>query len=216
MNPKAILDPEAWAKETFGPCYLKDLRRTGRAVKVAARMANDASASLPAQMQTWKETIALYRLLDEEDVTFEALMQPHFQQTRERVEKRMVVLLVQDTTDLDFTHRQKMDGLGQIGNKQGRGLFLQTVLAVVPQTRDVLGCAMQEPFVRTPIPEGETRSQRHQPAGARDGCLDAPGQPVGSVSWGDYRRPCGRPRSRSVPVLSGMPGKPNGVSGAGV
>ncbi|WP_242527478.1 hypothetical protein [Ktedonosporobacter rubrisoli] len=70
--------------------------------------------------------------------------------------------MVQDTTDLDFTHRQKMEGLGQIGNQKGRGLFLQTVLAVVPHTREVLGCAMQEPFVRTPIPEGETRSQRHQ------------------------------------------------------
>ena len=66
MNPKEILDPEAWAKKTFGRCHLKDLRRTGRAVKVAARLANDASASLPAQMQTWKETMALYRLLDEE------------------------------------------------------------------------------------------------------------------------------------------------------
>ncbi|WP_242527479.1 IS4/Tn5 family transposase DNA-binding protein [Ktedonosporobacter rubrisoli] len=63
MNPKAILNPETWDKETFGPCHLKDLRRRGRAVKIAARMANDASASLPAQMQTWKETIALYRLL---------------------------------------------------------------------------------------------------------------------------------------------------------
>src|SRR5579885_2374730 len=101
MNPKEIVDPEAWAKKTIGPCHLKDLRRTGRAVKVAARMANDASASLPAQMQTWKETMALYRLLDEEDVTFEALMQPHFQHTRERVGKQEVVLLVQDTTDLD-------------------------------------------------------------------------------------------------------------------
>jgi hypothetical protein len=39
-------------------------------------MAYNASASLPAQMQTWKETIALYRLLDEDDVSFEALMQP--------------------------------------------------------------------------------------------------------------------------------------------
>lgn len=162
MTPKAILDPETWAKRTFGVCNLKDLRRTGRAVKAAARMASNASASLPAQMQTWKETIALYRMLDEEDVTFEALMQPHFQQTREHVEHQSVALLVQDTTDLDFSHRQKMDGLGQIGNQQGRGLFLQTVLAVVPQTKEVLGCAMQEPFVRTPTPQGETRSQRHQ------------------------------------------------------
>jgi len=60
-------------------------------------MAENASASLPAQMQTWKDMIDLYRLLDEADVTFHALMQPHWQQTREQIEMRSVVLLVQDT-----------------------------------------------------------------------------------------------------------------------
>jgi Transposase DNA-binding len=69
MNTKEILDPEWWAKSTFGASKRKDIRRTGRAVKTAAHMAENASASLPAQMQTWKETMALYRLLNEEDVT---------------------------------------------------------------------------------------------------------------------------------------------------
>jgi hypothetical protein len=58
------------------------MRRTGRAVKAAKRMAERFSATLPAQMQTWKETMALYRLLNEKDVIFEALMQPHWHQTR--------------------------------------------------------------------------------------------------------------------------------------
>ena len=71
-----ILDPERWANKTFGSCKRKDIRRTARAVKAATRMAANTSASLPAHMQTWKETIALYRLLDEKDVTCEALMQP--------------------------------------------------------------------------------------------------------------------------------------------
>jgi hypothetical protein len=69
MNTQDILDPESWAKRTFGPSNLKDIRRTGRAVKAATRMAENASASRPSQMQTWKETMALYRLLDEDDVT---------------------------------------------------------------------------------------------------------------------------------------------------
>ena len=118
MNIQEILDPESRVKRTFGLCNLKDLRRTGRTVKAATRMARDASASLPARMQTWKETIALYRLLDEENVTFAGLMQPHFQQTREQVESQSVVLLIQDTTDLDFSHRARMSGLGQIGNER--------------------------------------------------------------------------------------------------
>jgi hypothetical protein len=76
-------------------------------------MAENASASLPAKMQTWKETIALYRLLDEEDVTFEALMQPHWQQTREQIESQPVVLLMQDTSEVDLSHHPKTKVLGE-------------------------------------------------------------------------------------------------------
>jgi len=90
---------------------------TARAVKAVTRMAQNASGSLPAQMQTWKETLALYRLLDEEDVTFEALMQPHWHQTRAQLESRPLVLLVQDTSEVDLSHHPKTKGLGQVGNE---------------------------------------------------------------------------------------------------
>lgn len=131
-------------------------------MKAAKRMAENPSANLPAQMQTWKETMALYRLLKEDDVTFEALMQPHWQQTREQALSSPVVLLVQDTTDIDLSHRRKISGVGQIGNERGRGFYVQTVLAMRPQTREVLGCMAQEPFVRIPAPEGEQRYQRRK------------------------------------------------------
>jgi hypothetical protein len=52
--------------------------------------------------------------------------------------------------------------VGQIGNERGRGFFVQTVLAVRPQTREVLGCIAQEPFVRIPAPEGEQRYGRRK------------------------------------------------------
>lgn len=162
MNAQELLDPERWAKKTFGPSQLKDIRRTGRAVKAATLMADNVWASLPAQMHTWKDVIALYRLLDEPDVTFESLIQPHWQQTREQIETKPVVLLVQDTTEIDLSHHPKTSGLGPIGKGTTSGLLLQTVLAVLPESREVLGCAMQEPFVRQPIPTGETRSKRRQ------------------------------------------------------
>jgi hypothetical protein len=162
MNTQELLDPKSWAERTFGGVQLHDRRRTRRAVKAASNLAENPLGSLPAQMHTWKETKALYRLLDEPDVTFAALMQPHLQQTREQALSSPVVLLVQDTTDIDLSHRRKISGVGQIGNERGRGFFVQTVLAVRPATREVLGCMAQEPFVRIPAPEGEQRSQRRQ------------------------------------------------------
>lgn len=157
-----MLNPKSWAERTFGGVQLHDMRRTRRAVQAATHLAENPLGSLPAQMHTWKETKALYRLLDEPDVTFAALMQPHMQQTREQANCSPVVLLVQDTTDIDLSHRHKISGVGQIGNERGRGFFVQTVLAVRPQTREVLGCMTQEPFVRIPAPDGEQRSQRRK------------------------------------------------------
>lgn len=162
MKIDLLLSPERWAEETFGQVLLHDVRRTRRAVKAAHLMVRDASASLPKQQRTWKEVKALYRLLDEQDVTFAALMQPHWSQTRTEMQEHPVILLIQDTTELDLTHRHKMSGIGQIGNEKGQGLLLQTVLAVVPQSREVLGCACQEPFVRQAAPQGETRAQRRK------------------------------------------------------
>src|SRR5258707_9413018 len=160
MNTQELLNPKSWAERTFGGVRLHDLRRTKRAVQAASKLAENPLGSLPAQMQTWKETKALYRRLPEPDVTCAALMQPHLQQTREQANASPVVLLVQDTTDIDLSHRRKISGVGQIGNERGRGFFVQTVLAVRPQTREVLGCLAQEPFVRIPAPEGEQRHER--------------------------------------------------------
>src|SRR2546428_8549418 len=162
MNTQDLLDPKSWAERTFGSVQLHDLRRTRRAVKAATNLAENPLGSLPAQTHTWKETKALYRWLDEPDVTFAALMQPHLHQSREQATSAPVVLLVQDTTDIDLSHRRKISGVGQIGNERGRGFFVQTVLAVRPQTREVLGCMAQEPLVRIPAPEGEQRYQRRK------------------------------------------------------
>src|SRR5437867_4198822 len=160
MNTQELLDPKSWAERTFGGVQLHDMRRTRRAVKAATNLAENPLGSLPAQMHTWKETKAWYRWLDEPDVTFAALIQPHLQQTREQANSSPVTLLVQDTTDIDLSHRHKISGVGQIGNERGRGFFVQTVLAIRPQSREVLGCMAQEPFVRVPAPEGEQRNAR--------------------------------------------------------
>jgi hypothetical protein len=76
------------------------------------------------------------------------------------MEAEDVILAVQDTTEIDLSRRGKMTGIGQIGNAKGRGIHLQTVLAVQPKAKTVVGCLAQKPFVRTPAPKNEQRHQR--------------------------------------------------------
>jgi hypothetical protein len=160
MNTESFLNPEPWAEQTFGQVQLPDRRRTRLSGKAAGAMVGEASASLPKHQHPWKDLKAWYRLLDESEVTFEALLQPHDQQTQEQMESVPSVLLVQDTTEIDLSHHPKTKGLGQVGNEKGRGMLLQTVLAVVPQTRAVWGCRAPKPFVRLPAPVQEQREQR--------------------------------------------------------
>ena len=63
MKTQELLDPKSWAERTFGGVQLHDLRRTKRAVQAASKLAENPLGSLPAQMQTWQERKALYRLL---------------------------------------------------------------------------------------------------------------------------------------------------------
>src|SRR5436309_6173122 len=150
MNTQDMMHHKSWVKGTCGSVQMHAMRPTRHRAKPPTHIAKNPWSSLPAQMHTGKETKALYRWLDEPDVTFAALMQPHFQQTREQAAGEDVVLLVQDTTDIDLSHQRKISGVGQIGNERGRGFFVQTVLAVRPQTREVLEYIAQEPFVRIP------------------------------------------------------------------
>ena len=151
-----IADAHRWAQQTFGAAQLGDQRRSKRLVHVAEQLAKDPEASLPKQLGgRWGELKAAYRLLHEPDVTHEALSQPHWQQTREWAKKQQEpVLLVHDDTELDYGYDPAASGLLPIGNGSHRGLFVHSVLAVVPQASSerILGLAYQEPWVRESAP----------------------------------------------------------------
>ena len=129
---------------------------------MAAGMMRNPSASLPEQMGSHKALKAAYRFLKEEEVSFPALLKPHVEQTLQAACKHPVVLMVQDTTHVDYTHHPSKTGWGPIGDGKGRGFLLQTGLAVVPLPRQVLGIASQEPFIRQKAPEGEACKQRQR------------------------------------------------------
>ena len=163
VSTTTLAAPHAWAAEQFGEVDLGDRRRTRRVVRLAEQMARHPAASLPAQTSVWRETKAGYRLFAEEDVSFEALQAQHLAQTQAVAGQRPLTPLIQDTSELDFTHRRTADDLGPIGDGGGRGFLLHSTLAVDPTgVGEVRGLADQTLFLRQPAPAGETRSQWKQ------------------------------------------------------
>ena len=163
LSPQTLADPVAWATTTFGTAALGDQRRTRRAVATAARLAADPGSSLPAAVREPAALKATYRLLHEPAVDVAALVAPQQQATLTTARHTPVVLLVQDTTEVDYTAHRAATGLGPIGNGGGRGYLLQSVLALTPAPRQVLGVAYLEPFLRVPAPrQGERSDERRR------------------------------------------------------
>src|SRR5713101_436326 len=186
MNANTLLSALQWAEYTFGSVHLGDQRRTERAVEIASAIAHNPAASLPAQMQDEAATEAAYRFLQMPDVTYEQLIGPHVAQTRAHASKQQQVLLIQDTTEVDYQQHPTTTGLGPIGNGSHHGYLLQSVLAVVPASREVLGLMHQEPFLRQPAPKGETRREREQrerESQVWERSVQAIGAPPAGVQW---------------------------------
>src|SRR5215469_3359722 len=117
-------------------------------------------------MQTWKATKALYRWLGEPDVTFAALMQPHFQQTRAQATAAPVTLRVPDTTDIDLSYRRKISGVGQIGKERGRGFSSKRCWRCILLQEQCWGASLtlKNPLCAFPRQRREARYHRRKRA----------------------------------------------------
>lgn len=156
-----LADPRQWAERTFGSADLGDRRRTRRLVASAARIAAHPQKSF-TQVFDWNALRGFYRLCDQAEATLGAVMQPHWDQTRDAMGRRPLVLILHDTTELDYTAHPALRGTGPIGDGNGRGFLQHNSLAVVPAPRRVLGLAYQQLRIRQPAPEQESTFQRRK------------------------------------------------------
>ena len=93
-------------------------------------------------------------------VSHAAIIQTQRAGTRARMQGEARVLLVQDTTSLDFSGHTGTDGLGPLGNGQGRGFFAHSTLAV-SEVGVPLGLLVQQVWVRSAEDTGK-RATRHE------------------------------------------------------
>jgi hypothetical protein len=153
-----ILDTNTWSRQQFSDCELGDERRTQRLVRLAEQVVSHPSGGFPEQTETWADLKAAYRLLDRSEVTFHAIAEVHWRQTRERSAGRYLVL--GDTTELDFGIQREIPDLGPTGNGGGRGFLLHSGLLVAAEGEEIFGLAGQTIHYRQPRPQQENATQR--------------------------------------------------------
>jgi len=128
----------------FGTAALKDRRRTRCLVRIADCIYRHPGGTLPAKLHQPKDYKAMDRLMNRPETTHKAVLEPHRQHTLERMrQSNGVVLVLHDTTELDYSGLLSISDLAPIGGGLNRGFLCHNSLAFDPQRHEVLGLANQ-------------------------------------------------------------------------
>jgi hypothetical protein len=112
--------------------YFRDKRLAARSKVLLNALAQNPEASINAACDRWSDTQAAYRFFGNKSVSPEEILQPHCEATIRRAHEHSVVLLVQDTTELDYTDHPQRDAKF-LADCNHRGIYMHAQLAVTPQ-----------------------------------------------------------------------------------
>ena len=122
----------SWSRQEFAGLDLGDTRLNTRLVHIADALASQPMSPISTACGDGSAVKAAYRFFDNDKVSAEKVLDPHFQQTIERMRGHERVFAIQDTTYLDYTDHPATQGLGPIGNgfHKCQGLVKHTTFVV--------------------------------------------------------------------------------------
>jgi hypothetical protein len=153
-----------WSSVEFAGINLGDKRLNRRLVSISDAFGAQPSAPIPQACGDWKSTKAAYRLFDNVKTTAAKILLPHQKQTQKRMKNYTIVLAIQDSSYLNYTHHPKTKNLGPIGTKKQniKGMVMHTTLAVTTDKLP-LGVLTHSIWVREAREEKESKDLKSLP-----------------------------------------------------
>ena len=150
-----------WALEESADVNLQDKRLNRRMAEVLNQLGGSPSASIPSACGTWSETLAAYRFFDNPKVTFGGILEPHIEASFRRIQSQSVVIVAQDTTEVELTRPERVvSGAGPLADESRWGAFLHPMQAFTPEGTP-LGTVYAQAWARdTPPKVARTKKQQ--------------------------------------------------------
>lgn len=122
-----------WVAEEVKTARLHDKRLNQRFAAVLSQLAARPTDSIPAACGARAEMVAAYRFCENEKASFEAVLAPHCDATRQRIASQPVVIISHDTTEIEVTRpEQQVTGAGPLDGDSRRGALLHAMHAFSP------------------------------------------------------------------------------------
>ena len=122
-----------WVLEEMEQIELGDKRLEARAVNLLNNLGSKPLESIPIACRGWAETKAAYRFFDNDKVTADKILTPHRRATFERMKAYSTILLIQDTTHLNYSTQYQREDIGPLIHNNYRGILLHPTIAVTPK-----------------------------------------------------------------------------------
>jgi hypothetical protein len=149
---------QQWIADEVDGVDLGDARLERRYAVLLDRLSGQPSWSIPAACPGRAETQAADRFFDNPKVRPDRLLAPHIAATRRRMAEQAVVLVCQDTTEIDLTKDELRVG-GPLSDRARVGLLSHSLLAVTPAGVP-LGLLGVRTWARDPATFGTSASTR--------------------------------------------------------
>lgn len=159
-----LSDCYSWAKGIFGLAALGDLRRTRRLVTLATSLAQHAGLSIVKSSHSPAEVEGAYRLLRNPNITPDAIADAGFIATAKAAQVYPLLLALEDTTTINFSHTSAYEDLGHTSTQQKtHGLLAHSVLLYAPDTARMVGLIAQQRWTRGTADYGKKHLRKQRP-----------------------------------------------------
>jgi hypothetical protein len=155
------MSEEGWAAGEFAGVELGDKRLHDRLIELAEQRLKRPNASIAQSSESAAGMQAAYRFFDNEAVGAEEILAGHYEASIQRGSQVAVVLAVQDTTILDYSHHPATKGLGYLNDLAHQGMLLHSTMLVTPE-RVPLGLIDQQVLLRDEADFQIEKEQRKQ------------------------------------------------------
>ena len=108
----------AWIETELAESPLHDRRHAKRLAHLLERFSEQSVNSIPRACHGWAETLAAYRFLANPRVGRKEILAGHQHATLARLQAHEVVLLVQDTTFLNYGTLRPKTGVGTVKERR--------------------------------------------------------------------------------------------------
>ncbi|MBS0351249.1 MAG: transposase [Proteobacteria bacterium] len=114
-----------WISKEFDDICLGDKRLNNRLKIVATQFFLNPESAIPSACEGWSGAKACYRFFKNPKVDARKILETHRQKSFQRLEETETVLIIQDTTSLDYDTHYQTQGLGRLRKRNRHATPIQ-------------------------------------------------------------------------------------------